>query len=295
MVQAEQNAKTPGRQDAKARHGLPWRLGALATWRPLLLSLASLMVGSLSFAAEGGTGLIPRVDGEVVHADLVEIGPLTLRDAVGRPEIKGRELVFSGCQARAYLGTVTGIVAIGLSDSLVRARIDLAGGDLDKIVRQFGANPDGLGGQVDGWLEFTVPAERPDQLAGRGAVTVAKASLVQLPLLASLLVGDPAAAKGQDLFEATFEIREGKVRLTRAMLTSPSARVELKGSVGLDGECNLLLSPAFSFQLVDKVWGIGPLVAPMLSLASSKVARAVLRGQISDPVLVIDPFGRGLE
>ena len=49
------------------------------------------------------------------------------------------------------------------------------------------------------------------------------------------------------------------------------------------------------FQLVDKVWGIGPLVAPMLSLASSKVARAVLRGQLSDPVLVIDPFGRGLE
>lgn len=256
---------------------------------------AILALGALLGASEGGMGLIPRVDGEVVHADLVEIGPLTLRDAVGRPEIKDRELVFSGCQARAYLGTVTGLVAIGLADGLVRARIDLAGGDLDKIVRQFGANPDGLVGRVDGWLEFTVPGDRPDLLAGRGAITVSKASLVQLPLLATLLVGDPAAARGQDLFEATFEIREGRVRIGRALLTSPSAKVEVKGTVGLDGECNLLLSPAFSFQLVDRVWGIGPLVAPMLSLASSKVARAVLRGQLSDPVLVIDPFGRGLE
>jgi hypothetical protein len=259
------------------------RLAALACALPLAL------------AAERGNGLAPRIDGEVVHADLVEVGPLALRDVVARPRIDGRELVLSDCQARAYLGTVSGIVAVGLEDGRLRARIDLAGGDLDKIIRQSGTNPDNLAGQVDGWVELSGPADRPDLMTGRGAVRISKASLVQFPLLASLLFGDPAAARGQDLFEATFELREGRVRINRALLSSPSAKIEVRGAVGFDGECNLLLLPAFSFQLVDKVWGVGPLVAPMLSLASSKVARAVLRGQISDPVLVIDPFGRGLE
>lgn len=259
------------------------------TMRAALLAACSLL------AAAEPAGLLPRVDGEVVHADLVEIGPLTLRDVVAHPSMRGGELLFTDCQAHAYLGTVSGLVGIGTADGRIRARIDLAGADLDKIVRQFGANPDGMAGRIDGWVELTMPSDRPDLLTGRGALRIAQASLMQLPLLASLLVGDPTAGRNQDAFEALFELRDGQVRLTRALLTSPSARVEIQGTVDYDGEVNLLLTPAFTFQLVDRVWGIGPLVAPVLSLASSKIARAVLRGQISSPVLVIDPFGRGLE
>lgn len=246
-------------------------------------------------AAAEPAALYPRVDGEVVHADLVEIGPLTLRDVVAHPSSRDGELVFDDCQARAYLGRVTGLVGIGMADGRIRARIDVTGADLDKIVRQFGANPDGLAGRVEGWIEFAMPSDRPDLLTGRGALRITQGSLMQLPLLTSLLVGDPTAGRNQDTFEAIIELRDGQIRMTRARLTSPSARVEIQGSIDFDGEVNLLLTPAFTFQLVDRVWGIGPLVAPVLSLASSKIARAVLRGQISNPILVIDPFGRGLE
>ena len=237
------------------------------------------------------------VTGDVLHANTLEFGAFALRDVVATPEYAGRDLRFSKATATAYGGAVSGEVNLhfpAASDEPLVYSGDLAvtDGDLGQLLRQFGSNADNLSGRVNGRVRFSVPAGRLDQMSGEGVVVIDRATLVQLSLLTNLLAGDPGAARGQDRLEVRFTMADGRIRLSGTRLHSPGATIAITGSVGLDGSLRLTLVPSLAFKLVDRIPGLGAVVAPALTSVGARVARVLVRGQVTDPVLVPDPFRR---
>jgi len=230
------------------------------------------------------------VQGDIIHANTVSVGPLGLRDVAAIPSYRGRELTFTDFRATAYGGTITGIIAIHLDTGIIRCRLDINGCDLGSLLRELGGNISNLSGTVDGWIACTMESGRERTLAGQGALTIRNGTLMQLPILAELLVGDVAASKGQDNLTATMSVSDGRILVTEAVLTSPSATVRAGGWVDVDGRIRLGIEPTFTFQLVDRIPALGSLIAPVLGAATRAVARVQIRGSISAPVLVPTPF-----
>lgn len=260
-----------------------------------------IRVGLLLLAALGVTkaaeqNLLPLVSGEVLHANTVEFGLLSFRDVVTRPELHGRQLVFDRCQGKTYGGMVYGSLTVDLppadhpdAPTMYRGRFELAKADLATVLRQLSGNQQNLSGEVSGWLEFSLLSDRPEQMSGRGELTIHKASLVQLPVLANLLVGDPAGAKGQDQLDTRFEIGEGKLNLVFARLDSPAAQISITGHIDFSGDLRLGIEPAFTNKVADAV--TGGVATFLLNPLTRRAARFAVRGQITHPVLVSDPFG----
>lgn len=260
--------------------------------RALLAGLLATTCG----AAAAEQSYLPVVSGEVLHANTVEFWMLSFRDVVARPEVRGRQVMFDRCQGKAYGGMIYGWLAMDLppeeaKDGAVtyRAHFDVAKVDLATLLRQLGGNAEGLGGEVSGWLDFVLPSDRPEAMTGRGELTIRKGSLVQLPVLANLLVGDPGASKGHDKLDTRFELGDGKINLVFGRLDSPSAKIDITGTIGLDGDLRLGLEPTFSNRLADMM--SGGLATIILNPLTRRAGRFVVRGQITHPVLVADPFG----
>jgi len=230
------------------------------------------------------------IGGQVLHANTLEFAGLAFRDVVAKPSYSGSTLTFSDCQATAYGGSVAGSVQLNLETGVYHCHCSIANIDLGTVLSEFGGNNANVTGTVSGWADFDIPAQRLAGLTGKGEITVTKGSLVQLPLLTNLLVGDPSNSKGKDSATATFEFRLERINILSGQLNSPACRIAIRGTIGFDGDLRLQLTPWFKFDLIDSVPGLGPIVAPMLSSMSSRVAKALLRGQITHPVLVINPF-----
>ncbi len=169
--------------------------------------------------------------------------------------------------------------------------IQVNGLDLGTILHEFGGNSAGITGTIDGTIELTIPVVNPQSaMSGRGEIHVTNGSLIQLPLLANLFLGDPGGGRGHDAFNATFDLRDGKIRLLNATLDSPSIAIAIRGTVGLDGDLALYLDPSFKFGILKDIPGLGPIVVPLLTKVQRRVTRALVRGQITKPVLIINPF-----
>jgi hypothetical protein len=231
-----------------------------------------------------------QISGQVLHANTLEFAGLAFRDVVATPRYSGQTLSFLNCEATAYGGRVTGSVELNLVTGVYHCHCKVADIDLGTVLSEFGGNNANVTGIVSGWSDFDIPARHVDAMTGKGEITVTKGSLVQLPLLANLLVGDPTNSKGKDSASATFEFRLEQVNILSGQLNSPACKIAMRGTVGFDGNLHLQLTPWFKFNLVDDLPGLGPIVAPMLSSMSSRVAKALLRGQITHPILVINPF-----
>ncbi len=244
-----------------------------------------------------------RISGEVLHANTLEFAGLAFRDVVAKPLYAGTTLSFTECQATAYGGKVTGHVELLMDvdangekteaakdGGSYHCHFEVDGVDLGTLLSEFGGNNANVDGVVAGWIDLEIPARHPQLMTGRGELAIAKGSLVQLPLLANLLIGDPSNSKGQDSAMARFEFRDSQIQVLVARLSSPACKIAIKGTVGFDGDLRLYLIPKFKFDLIDQFPGLGPIVAPLLSSVTSRVARALIRGQITKPVLVINPF-----
>ena len=275
-------------------------IGRALTWLTTqrltaLLLLAGALLAALS-AAEADYA--PAISGEVLHANTLEFGVLSFRDVVARPELHGRKMMFDRCQAKAYGGMVTGWLSIDLpkpdpKGGPASAHFDLVKADLATLLRQLGGNAENLSGTLNGWIDFSLPADRPDQLSGHGELSITDGSFVQLPVLANLLVGDPGASKGKDRLDTRFNLGDGKLSLVFAQIDSPSAKISIFGHITYDGDLRLSLEPLFANKIADAI--TGGVATLLLNPLTRRAARFAVRGQITNPVLVSDPFGKSAQ
>ncbi len=274
-------------------------LGRLARIGPTALACGALVAADATSGTEPSSGLPPysaRINGEILHANTLEFAGLAFRDVVAKPQFVGATLDFTDCQATAYGGTVTGEIQLNIDTGTYHCRCEVASVDLGKVLSEFGGNSAGISGVVAGHGEFDIPANHPEQLSGSGELTVSNGSLVQLPLLANLLIGDPSGKKGQDSLVVAFKCINGQIQIKSPLsakysqLKSPACTIDLGGYITFDGDLNIKLDPGFNFGLFQKIPGLGTTIVPLLGKLSKHVARAEIRGQITKPVLIINPF-----
>jgi len=230
------------------------------------------------------------VEGESLHAVSVRTLGLTFSDVVGKPALSGDSMHFTDCTARLCGGTVKAQITVGLSDHTARLRAEFSGVDLAAIIAMLGSNSAGASGTGSGWIDLTIPPGGPPTIVGRGEFTIARGDLLRFGAFSKLLVGDPLAKDNADLLTSRFEIAGGRVQFKGATLRSPGAVVKFRGTIGLDGRLDLVAIPFPEFALLQVVPGIGDAAAWLLGHTSSRLARAVIRGQIGNPVVVINPF-----
>ncbi len=265
------------------------------------VALGLLLTSSLVQAAD--IDYAPAISGEVLHANTLEFGALSFRDVVTRPEMQGRKVVFDKCQAKAYGGIVTGWLSIDLpqpnpaggpsSAIMYRAHFDLVKADLATLLRQLGGNAENLSGTINGWVDFSLPADHPEQMTGHGELSLSDGNFVQLPVLANLLVGDPGANKGKDRLDTRFNLGDGKLSLVFAHIDSPAAKISIAGHIAYDGDLRLSLEPLFANKIANAL--TGGVATFILNPLTRRAARFAVRGQITNPVLVSDPFGKSAD
>ena len=274
-----------------------------ASWATALLpalACVALAAGEAQLPSMSTT----TVDGEVMHANTLEVIGLAFRDITAKPRYAAGRLEFVGIEAKAYRGRAKGWYAIdllpdpdilrttGREERWHRFSFELAGVDLATLTRSLGSTNDQLAGRIDGWFEMTMPVGERPGITGRGQIDISDGTLVQLPLLVSFLAGNPAAARGKDRLTARFQLRDGGIDLLWLRLESPAIRLAAHGRIGFDGRLEIEISPRLAFELLRNVPLLGSWAATGMSRLAGSVTRAYVRGHISQPVIVIDAFGR---
>jgi hypothetical protein len=257
------------------------------------LACAALAAGDAPLPSMNTT----TVDGEVMHANTLEVIGLAFRDITAKPRYGQGKLEFVGIEAKAYRGRATGWYAIDLlpderEERWHRFGFELVGVDLATLTRSLGSTNDQLAGRVDGWFKMALPVGDRPGISGRGQIDISDGTLVQLPLLVSFLAGNPAAARGKDRLTARFQLRDGGIDLLWLRLESPAIRLAAQGRIGFDGRLEIEISPRLPFELLRNVPLLGSWAATGLSRLTGSVTRAYVRGHISQPVIVIDAFGK---
>ena len=237
------------------------------------------------------------IAGEVMHANTLEVIGLAFRDITATPRYAGGRLDFADIEGKAYRGRAKGWYGLDLvpdkrGERWHQCSFEVTGVDLATLTRSLGSTNDQLAGRIDGWFELTLPVGERPGIAGRGQIDISDGTLVQLPLLVSFLAGNPAAARGKDRLTARFQMRDGGIDLLWLRLESPAIRLAAQGRIGFDGQLEIEISPRLPFELLRNVPLLGSWAATGLSRLTGSVTRAYVRGHISQPVIVIDAFGR---
>jgi len=230
----------------------------------------------------------------VLHANTLEVVGLAFRDVTARPRYSAGKLEFLGVEAMAYRGRGQGWYSIDLvgEHRFHRFSFELTGVDLATLTRSLGSTNEQLAGRIDGWFEMAIPVGERAGITGRGQIDISDGTLVQLPLLVSFLAGNPSAARGKDHLTARFEIRDGGIEVRWLRLESPAISLAAQGHIGFDGRLEIEISPRLPFELLRNLPLLGSWAATGLSRLSGRVTRAYVRGHVSQPVIVVDAFGR---
>lgn len=265
-------------------------VGAGAAWAGRLG--AAEAPGATEASAPAASEISATIAGEVLHANTLELGNFSLSDVVARPTLVDQVLTFSDCRASAYGGTAVGSLTVEFRTNKERCVLDVDNVDLIALLSDFGATPENFGGKLSGHIELTFPSGHLDQMAGRGTFAIRDGNLVELPFLANLLVGDISNTRGQDSAEGTFEISDRLVKFSSATITMPKGRLLITGTVSLDGDLRLRVIPHVgNFLGLGSVPLLGKVLENVFGSATSYVARALVRGHISKPQIVMNPFG----
>jgi hypothetical protein len=235
--------------------------------------------------------------GDLVHTNKITLGPLILYDVVSHPTLTNNVLSFSNCQANVYGGTAKGTLTIDFERNRMTVSASVKGADLGTVLAAYGGNAETYSGVIAGDIELTFPIGKPEEAEGRGRLTITQGNLIELSFLTNLLIGDIANVRNQDQAEAIFELvkgsgnnKESSIRLTSARVIMPKGILLASGTIQLDGSLRLLVIPRVSGGLLSQVWFVGKWFGSALAFASSHIARTVVRGNISKPVVVMNPF-----
>lgn len=260
-----------------------------------------LCLGVLRAGDAPTSDLVASIDGEALHLNELVVGPIVLNDVATRPVLVDRVLTFSDCQASCYGGLVRGSIILDVPNNRTRVIADIEGVDLASLLSGLGSTAEGYTGQVDGRIDVSFPTDDVRKLEGRARTTVTNGNLVELSFLTNLLVGNVGNVRDQDSAEVAVEFRrptdqDGRaprdsiIRIASARVTMPKGVVLVSGRMSLDGDLHLLVVPKLDGGLLSQVWFVGKWFGSALALASSRIARVVVRGNISRPVVVLNPF-----
>ncbi|MCS6971268.1 MAG: hypothetical protein RMM29_08985 [Planctomycetota bacterium] len=266
--------------------------------RAALLCLGALgCIGGLSAGDSAGRVFRLAIDGDVLHANALEIAGLAFRDIVARPRLRERRLWFEDLAAQAYGGRVRGRYGLDLEPDAAGQRahslqFEVSGVDLRLLLQSLGASAAAqVEGRISGSFELTMPLDG-GPCSGRGTIEIADASLVQLPFLVNFLAGNPVAARGRDRLTAIFFVIGESIHVQWLTLDSPVLQLSAHGRIGFDGRLNLVLLPRLPFELVRQLPVLGDLLASGLGRLTGNLSRAVVRGHVRQPVIVFDAFAR---
>ncbi len=248
-----------------------------------------LFVASAAAAESPALAFAASIDGEVLHANVLRWLGLNLHDVIAKPTLDHQLLRFADCAARAYGGTVTATMDFDLAAETQQYHLDVAALDLATFLSEFAGIADGTAGIVSGKLDLAVSG---GEVTGTGELLIRNGTLVQMGTLSSLLAGDPTKGGGRDKARAHLEFGGGRVQFKGAVIESPGVVVKLHGSIGLDGTMDLVLIPYPEFALIQVVPGVGDAISWLLGSASSRLARAAVRGHIAKPAFVLSPFAQ---
>lgn len=268
---------------------------------PRLLLLLALL-GALHAGEATTSDLVATIDGEAIHLNELVVGPLVLGDVSARPVLADRVLTFQDCQASCYGGQVRGRIVLDVPNNRTRVTAEVSGVDLASLLSGLGSTAEGYTGRVDGRIDVSFPTDDVRKVEGRARATVNNGNLVELSFLTNLLVGNVGNVRDQDSAEVAVEFRrppdqgEGQaqrdsiMRIASARVTMPKGVVLVSGRLTLDGDLHLLVVPKLDGGVLSQVWFVGKWFGAALALASSRVARVVVRGTLSRPVVVLNPF-----
>lgn len=270
-------------------------------WGMLLLLLACWAGAG---EAPATTDLVATIEGEAIHLNELVVGPLMLGDVAAKPLLKDRVLTFTDCQASFYGGEVRGGITLDLTKEITSVVAEIRGVDLNALLAALGSTADSYTGRLDGKVELSFPTNDVRQAIGKAEVHITNGNLVEMSFLTNLLVGNVTNVRNQDRADVIAEIRQpaelGDGRTPRdsiihlssaqIVLAKDQGQVLISGTISLGGDLKLLVVPKVAGGLLSQVSFVGKWFGAALALASSRVARAVVRGTVSRPVVVLNPF-----
>ena len=269
----------------------------------LLLPLIVLTTTCYLRAGDAPAGdLVATIDGEAIHLNELVVGPLLLNDVAARPTLVNRILTFNDCQALCYGGQLRGSIELDLVKNRTHVIATVEGVDLSSLLASLGSTSENYTGRVDGKLDVSFPTDDVRKVEGRALMQISDGNLVEMSFLTNLLIGNIGNVRDQDSADVAVEFsrppdqgdgqppRDSIVRLSSARMTLPKGLVLISGTISLDGDLRLLVVPKIGGGVLSQVWFVGKWFGAALALASSRVARVVVRGTVSRPAVVLNPF-----
>ena len=275
---------------------------------PIKSALAALIAGfALNHAIAGEpsptSDLTVTIDGEsAIHLNELAMGLLTLNDVATTPRLINGVMTFEHCQAACYGGNVSGTITVDLSTNQTRVVATVTDVDLSSLLAGLGSTNDFYSGRLTGDLDFAFPTSDVRKAVGRGRLTISEGNLLEMSFLTNLVVGNVSNERNQDRADVSFEIRQPNsvdgnlaqpdsvIHLSSAQITMPQGIILISGDMTLDGGLSLMVVPKIGGGVFSKVPLVGQWFGSALAIFSSRVARAVVRGTITKPVVVINPF-----
>jgi len=229
--------------------------------------------------------------GRGLHANAVQVLGMLFTDVVGDLSLQDRLLSATNIRARAYGGEVRAHLSVTEDETV---QINLAFEDLDiaDFIRRVGRTESDFYGRADGDVELVFPKGAVATLHGSGQVRFRDATLASMPGIAKLLIGDPVDG-GKDQGSVDFRIDGGMVLLDRIKIDNPSLHLRGSGTIGFDGETDIVLLPntrPWVFEPVRWIPGVGHGWDAVWGLINESLGPLHIEGHIRDPSVFFRPW-----
>jgi hypothetical protein len=250
--------------------------------RPLrTLTALALLAGATAADGDLLPGMVVR--SERLHADSVTVAGLEFTDVAGRMVIDADGTRLTGLTGHAYGGTVVGAIAVNQQD--IRLQLIVRDLDLASFVADFGQRESGLAGTADGEVVLRFGDNANDRIQGSGTLRLRQGSVISLPFLAEVLLGNPLADKGQDRIDIDFSLANNRIRLHRIRAQNPSISITGSGTIDLFGQLDITLIPRAGLRVTSWIPLLGRLINTGVGTISGILGRCEIVGPITHPVI----------
>ena len=232
--------------------------------------------------------------------------PLTVHGLSAAVHVDEKRVQCRHFVGRAWGGQVKGTLLAKLptradTGATFECRFDMENASLQQLGSQLGGKAAELSGLMSGTVDARGTVTDPRSIVGRGTFGIQEARLAQLPVITGLFNVLSLSLPEKTVFdsvELTAQAERGEVRFPSIVLSSRTVDVTGKGSISVQGDCNLVMGVATS-QRPRK--GI-PLLSDALTFAMRGIQRTVLppvrvTGKLWDPSyrpMLMDPIRRPL-